>query len=105
MINITFIDTDNNEKVIQADEGLNLMEIAIRNNITGIAGECGGQCSCATCHIYIDDAYFDKVGAPVDDEDDMLGFSEKRQPNSRLGCQVTVTPELDGMTVSVAGED
>jgi len=105
MISITFVDIDDNEKVIQAEEGLNLMEVAIRNNIAGIVGECGGQCSCATCHVYIEDEYFEKVGAPVDDEEDMLDFSEKRQPNSRLGCQVTVSAELEGMTVRAAGED
>lgn len=105
MISITFVDIDDNEKVIQAEEGLNLMEVAIRNNIAGIVGECGGQCSCATCHVYIEDEYFEKVGAPVDDEEDMLDFSEKRQPNSRLGCQVTVAAELEGMTVRAAGED
>jgi len=103
MVSITFIEPDDTQKTVQAEPGFSLMEVAVRNNIDGIAAECGGQCSCATCHVLIEGDFFDKVGAPVDDEEDMLDFSDNRQPNSRLGCQVEVTGDFDGMIVQVVG--
>lgn len=103
MVSITFIEPDDTRKTVQAEPGFSLMEVAVRNNIDGIAAECGGQCSCATCQVYIEGDFFDKVGAPVDDEEDMLDFSDNRQPNSRLGCQVEVTGDFDGMIVQVVG--
>ena len=105
MVNITFIEPQGERKSVQADEGLTIMEVAVRNGIAGIAAECGGQCSCATCHVYIDDAFLIAVGVPGDDEADMLDFSDKKRPNSRLGCQVEVVSQLDGMTVEVAGDE
>lgn len=105
MVSITFIETDGTEKPVEAEPGLSVMEVAIRNNITGIVAECGGQCSCATCHVYVEDSFFEKVGAPVDDEEDMLDFSDSRRENSRLGCQISVTEALDGMIVRVAQEE
>ncbi|WBU63570.1 2Fe-2S iron-sulfur cluster-binding protein [Paracoccus aerodenitrificans] len=105
MVNITFVETDGTERNVEAEVGLSIMEVATRNNVAGIIAECGGQCSCATCHVYIEGAFFDKVGEPVDDEEDMLDFSENRKENSRLGCQIEVTDDLDGMTVRVAEEE
>lgn len=104
MVNITFIEPDETEKKIRAERGHSIMEVAVRNGVNGIVAECGGQCSCATCHVYISDDFFEKVGAPVGDEEDMLSFSDNRRPSSRLGCQVEVTNDLDGMIVRVAGE-
>lgn len=105
MTEITFIELDGSKKVVKAEAGLTLMEVAVRNNVQGIAADCGGQCSCATCHVHVDVAFFDKVGSPQDDEEDMLDFSDDRQPTSRLGCQVKITEELDGLIVNVAKED
>ncbi len=104
MVNITFIETDDSERHVEADVGFSLMEAATRNGVQGIAAECGGQCSCATCHVYIEGGFFEKVGPPQDDEEDMLDFSEDRKPNSRLGCQVEISEELNGMVVRVVGE-
>jgi len=105
MPKITFIEPDETTKSVNADTGFTLMEIAMRNGIQGIVAECGGQCSCATCHVFVEGDFFEKVGAPEGDEEDMLDFSDNRRPNSRLGCQVEITEDLDGMTVRVAGED
>ncbi|MAS03851.1 MAG: 2Fe-2S ferredoxin [Ahrensia sp.] len=104
MPKITFIEPDETVKTVEAEAGFSLMEVAIRNGIKGIVAECGGQCSCATCHVFVEGEYFDKVGAPEGDEEDMLDFADNRMPNSRLGCQVEIVDELDGMTVRVAGE-
>ncbi|WP_300587331.1 2Fe-2S iron-sulfur cluster-binding protein [Marivita sp.] len=104
MIKITFIEPDETEKHVEAEAGFSLMEAATRNGVQGIAAECGGQCSCATCHVYIEGDFFEKVGAAQDDEEDMLDFSDLRKPNSRLGCQVELSDDLDGIVVRVVGE-
>lgn len=105
MPKITFVEPDDTTKAVEAETGYTLMEVAMRNGIQGIVAECGGQCSCATCHVFVEGDYFEKVGPPEGDEEDMLDFSDNRQPNSRLGCQVEISDALDGMTVRVAGED
>lgn len=105
MVSITFIERDDTRKTVEAEPGYTVMEVAIRNGIEGIVAECGGQCSCATCHVYVEGDFLDKVGEPVDDEEGMLEFSDNRQPNSRLGCQIAITEDLDGMSVRVAPED
>lgn len=105
MVNITFIEPDGTEKHVEAEVGLSLMEAATRSGVQGIAAECGGQCSCATCHVYVEGDFFEKVGPPQDDEEDMLDFSESRRSNSRLGCQVQIVDEYAGMVVWVVGED
>lgn len=104
MVRITFVQPDGAAKTVEADIGLSLMEVARRNNISGIVAECGGQCSCATCHVHIEESFFDAVGPAVDDEEDMLDFAEDRVATSRLGCQVSVEEELDGMTVRIPAE-
>ena len=104
MIKITFVQPDGTAKSVDATEGLSLMEVAMRNNIQGIVAECGGQCSCATCHVHIDDTFFERVGPAVDDEEDMLDFAEERVATSRLGCQVSIEQELDGMTVRIPSQ-
>lgn len=105
MVKIIFIEPDETQKHVEAEAGLSLMEAATRNGVQGIAAECGGQCACATCHVYIEGDFFEKVGAPQDDEEDMLDFSDLRKPNSRLGCQVELSDDLDGMVIRVLGED
>ncbi|PHR22472.1 MAG: 2Fe-2S ferredoxin [Hoeflea sp.] len=105
MVKITFIEPDGTEKHVEASAGISLMEAATRNGVQGIAAECGGQCSCATCHVYIEGDFFEQVGPPEGDEEDMLDFSDSRQANSRLGCQVPVSDEYSGMVVRVVGDD
>jgi 2Fe-2S ferredoxin len=76
------------------------METAIKNSIPGIDADCGGACACATCHVYVDEAFMPKVGEPEDMEQSMLDFAENVQSNSRLSCQITVSDELDGLKVT-----
>jgi len=101
MPRIVFIEASGRDYEIEAEVGLSLMENAVRNGIDGIVAECGGACSCATCHVYIDKAWLDKVGAPNAIEQEMLDFAYETQPNSRLSCQIKVVDELDGLTVHI----
>jgi 2Fe-2S ferredoxin len=96
---ITYIDSFGEARTIEAEAGTTVMENAIRNAIPEITAECGGGCACATCHVYIDEAWLALTGKPSDKEEDMLDFAYKVQPNSRLSCQIKVTPELEGMIV------
>ncbi|ACB95959.1 2Fe-2S iron-sulfur cluster-binding protein [Beijerinckia indica] len=100
MVKITFIDSFGQHRTVEAEEGTTVMENAIRNGIPEIVAECGGGCACATCHVYVDEAFLEKTGKPSEKEEDMLDFAYKVQPNSRLSCQIKVRPELDGMTVT-----
>lgn len=105
-ITITIIDVEGTERVIDdAQTGSSLMQAVRLANVAGILAECGGACSCATCHVYIDPAWAEAVGAPNDVEDDMLAMVEDiRQPSSRLSCQIELTPELAGLRATVAPE-
>jgi len=89
------------ESVIELEVGSNLMQGAVSNLIDGIVAECGGGCSCATCHVYIAENWLDKVEAPSDMELAMLGCVPEPKANSRLSCQIVVTEELDGLVVHV----
>ena len=100
MAKITYIDHEGAERVVEATNGESVMETAIKNSIPGIDADCGGACACATCHVYIDQAFMDKVGTPEDMEQSMLDFAENVQENSRLSCQITVSDELDGLRVT-----
>jgi 2Fe-2S ferredoxin len=85
------------------EEGASLMEIAKRNGVEGVFGDCGGGCACATCHVYVDQDWFEKVGPPDDIEFAMLDMVfDVQRDNSRLGCQIKMKPDLDGITVTVA---
>ena len=84
---------------IDAEVGSTVMETAIKNDVPGIEAECGGACACATCHVYVDEAWREKVGGPSPMEEDMLDFGYDVKPNSRLSCQIKVTDELDGLVV------
>ena len=93
---------DGSVRSIEAANGRNLMEIAILNNVRGVDGECGGCCSCATCHVYVDECYLDKLPEPDEMEGELLeGVASERRANSRLGCQVIVSDALDGMQVGI----
>ena len=100
MPTITFIDQDGNEREIEAEAGPTVMENAINNDVPGILATCGGSCSCATCHVYVDDTWVDKLPPPELDESDMLDTAHDLQENSRLSCQIKVTEELDGLIVT-----
>ena len=101
MPKITFIDPHNTARTVNAEVGSTVMENAIKNGIPGIEAECGGACACATCHVYVDEAWFEKTGGPSPMEEDMLDFGFDVRPNSRLSCQIKVTEELDGLVVRV----
>ena len=101
MARITFIDPDGTAHVVQAEPGMTVMEAAVKNNIRGIAAECGGACACATCHVYVDDAWRAATGQPETMEEDMLDFAFEVRPTSRLSCQIRLKPELDGLVVRI----
>ena len=100
MPKIIYISHDGVTTTLEVRAGLSVMEGAVKNGVDGIDADCGGSCSCASCHVYVDAAWADKVGGPAsDDENDLLGLAIERQPNSRLSCQIKVNDELDGLTV------
>ena len=103
MPKLVFVNSDGNEISVEAENGLSLMEVA-RDNDMGIEGTCGGSISCCTCHVVIDKEWFSIVGGPNPDEEDMLDLAVDLQPNSRLGCQIEVTPDLDGLIVNIPNE-
>ncbi|WP_230291380.1 2Fe-2S iron-sulfur cluster-binding protein [Croceicoccus sp. Ery5] len=105
-ITVRLTDVDGKEVTIDdCEAGETLMEAARRKGVAGIIAECGGACSCATCHVYVDEEWIDMVGEPDDVEEDMLDMVDDiRRPNSRLSCQVKLTARLDGLTAEVAPE-
>lgn len=101
MTKITFV-TANNERIeTEAENGATVMETAIMNAVPGIVAECGGACTCATCHVYVDDAWRETVGGPSMMEEDMLDFAFDVKDSSRLSCQIKVRDDLDGLVVHV----
>ncbi len=103
MAKIHFVDHTGEKRTIEVENGATVMEAAIRNAIPGIEAECGGACACATCHVYVDEAWREKVGAPTPMEEDMLDFGFDVRPNSRLSCQIKVSDDLDGLIGVDAG--
>lgn len=100
MPKITYIDHAGNAKDVDAKSGTSIMEAAIQNMIPGIDADCGGACACATCHVYVDSEWLDKLPAKDDMEDSMLDFANNLQENSRLSCQLIMSDDLDGIKVS-----
>ena len=100
MAKITYIDHEGTERVIDGRNGETVMETAVKNAVPGIDADCGGACACATCHVYVDEAFLDKVGSPEEMESSMLDFAEEVKPNSRLSCQIIISDELDGLRVT-----
>ena len=100
MPKITYIDATGKERVVEAKNGMTVMETAIKHNIPGIDADCGGACACATCHVYVDGAFADKVGKPSAMEQSMLDFAENVKENSRLSCQIKIRDDLDGLKVT-----
>ncbi|MDQ0453711.1 2Fe-2S iron-sulfur cluster-binding protein [Rhizobium paknamense] len=101
MTKITIVAFDGTRYDLDAADGSTVMENAVRNSVPGIDAECGGACACATCHVYVDDAWTATVGAPQPMEEDMLDFASDVRPTSRLSCQIKVGPALDGLVVHV----
>ncbi len=98
---VNYIQPDGTRHEIEAEPGNTVMETAVDNDVPGIVAECGGGCSCATCHVQVTPEWYARVGQPEDIEQDMLEFVVDRKDTSRLGCQIELTPELDGLTVNV----
>jgi 2Fe-2S ferredoxin len=101
MAKITFIQPDGRAQTVEGEAGMTVMETAKKNLVDGIEAECGGACACATCHVYVDDQWRERVGPPAEMEEDMLDFAFDVRESSRLSCQIKVTPELDGLVVRV----
>ena len=104
MPKITYVDHAGTARTVEGSVGATVMETAMRNNVPGIDAECGGACACATCHVYVADAWVEVVGTAEDMEQDMLDFASDVRANSRLSCQIRITPELDGLVVTTPAQ-
>ena len=100
MPKIIFKEKNGSSKTIEVENGLSVMEGAIQNEIPGIDADCGGSMACATCHVYVDDKWFEKIPKAEDAEVDMIDMAFEPKKNSRLSCQIIVEEELDGLVVS-----
>ncbi len=101
MAKITFITKDGEEITTQGDSG-SIMELAVENNVKGIDGDCGGVCSCATCHVHVAPDFMAKISPQSEIEKDMLEFDDNTNEFSRLSCQINLSDDLDGMVLKVA---
>ena len=99
MAKITYVEHDGTEHTVEVKTGMSVMEGAIKNNVPGIDADCGGACACATCHVFVDQAWTSKIEPMQEMEKTMLDFAEGVESNSRLSCQIRVTEALDGFTV------
>ena len=102
MVKIKYIEHSKKEHIVEVAEGMTVMEGAVQNDIPGIDAECGGACACATCHVYVNKKFIEKLENKEDAEQDMLDMAHE-QPNkySRLSCQIIVTKDLDGLVVNM----
>ena len=101
MPKITFIESDGSTTEVDGVNGVTLMQTAVDNNVTGILGDCGGSCACATCHCYVAEEYLAKLAVPDEIEEAMLEMAVEPKDNSRLSCQIELTDELDGLAVTL----
>ena len=104
MTKITYKDNQGNSKTIEVDNGLTVMEGAIQNDIPGIDADCGGSMACATCHVYIEEKWFNKLPKAEEAEVDMIDMAYEPKKNSRLSCQLIVSDELEGLTVTTPAQ-
>src|SRR5512147_410432 len=100
MPKITYIESSGKEHVVDAPVGQTVMEAAVKHAVPGIDADCGGACACATCHVYVDAAFTEKVGKPSAMEQSMLDFAENVKENSRLSCQIKIREDLEGLKVT-----
>lgn len=105
MPKVVVVDQSGAERTVEASVGHSLMEVIRDNGFEELLALCGGACSCATCHVHVDPAYFDKLSAMSADENDLLDSSDTRDAFSRLSCQIAMTEALDGIKVTIAQED
>jgi 2Fe-2S ferredoxin len=105
MPQLNIVSHDGETRSVEAKEGLTVMEVIRDNGFDELLALCGGCCSCATCHVYFEEDFADKLPPISEDENDLLDTSDHRKPTSRLSCQVPVTAALDGATVTIAPED
>jgi 2Fe-2S ferredoxin len=103
MIKVTFVAHDGRRFPVEIGEGLTARDAALFNDVPGIDGDCGGQCACATCHVYVDPLWIDRVGHLADGsmESDLLQFAEGATTESRLACQITLEPHLNGIVLNI----
>ena len=101
MPKITYIEHSGKSHVADVPNELSVMEGAVQNNIPGIIADCGGACACATCHVYVDEKWFDKLKKKDEAEQDMLDMAFEPNKFSRLSCQISVSNELDGLAVKI----
>ena len=100
MAKITYIDFEGKSRTVEVENGLSVMEGAIQNDIPGIDADCGGSMACATCHVYVEQTWFDKLPKAEDGEIDMIDMASEPKKNSRLSCQLIVSDELDGLLIT-----
>ena len=105
MTKLIIVDRAGAERTVEAGQGLSVMEVIRDNGVDELLALCGGCCSCATCHIYVDPAFADALPTMSEDENDLLDSSDHRNDTSRLSCQLVVTEALDGLRVIIAPED
>ncbi|HEX7822649.1 MAG TPA: 2Fe-2S iron-sulfur cluster-binding protein [Sphingobium sp.] len=105
MAQLNIVSQTGESKTVEAKEGLTVMEIIRDNGFDELLALCGGCCSCATCHVYIEESFIDKLPAMSEDENDLLDTSDHRNATSRLSCQVPVSAAIDGATITIAPED
>jgi 2Fe-2S ferredoxin len=101
MPKVTFIAFTGGAHTVEVPSGTTLMRAATDNRVPGIDGDCGGNCACATCHVYVERAWLERLGARTATEEDMLNCVPERQDGSRLACQITLTDALDGLVVEL----
>jgi 2Fe-2S ferredoxin len=104
MVKVVYVEHNGTEHIVDVKAGLTLQEAAVKNNVPGIDADCGGACACATCQVYVDDAWCVKTGERSPMEEALLEFAPNAKPNSRLACQISVTADLDGLVVSMPPE-
>ena len=100
MPKINYTDKSGNIMSVEVESGLSVMEGALQNNVPGIDADCGGSMACATCHVYVEEKWFNKLSKAEDAEIDMIDMAYEPKKNSRLSCQLIVTDELDGLIVT-----
>jgi 2Fe-2S ferredoxin len=101
MVRITYVEFNGNQHAIDVVPGQSVMEGAVRNGVPGIDADCGGNCACATCHVFVAEDWLARVGEPLASEKSMLDYVQGAKPNSRLSCQIAVTEALNGLVVSL----